>query len=252
VTDVRFLRRRTIFLYFNSTKLKEVLMAMRKILSVLVTACSMLFAWSPMSTYAASTTLQTANNSTGNQAYSGVGVRFDVNSAVSVTALGIFDSSQDGIAALPTDPLSAYLLTSTGGVVANITFDSLSQGTLEADYRFKPITPVTLLPGTYVLAGYGWNATDLEHNCNISGACDTFNDGGGLLTYLGSPFGGGSDPAGTLPTTECCGNLNFFSAANMQFTGVVGAVPEPETYALTLAGLGLLGFIGRRRKQKAA
>ena len=32
----------------------------------------------------------------------------------------------------------------------------------------------------------------------------------------------------------------------------VSAVPEPETYAMMLAGLGLLGFAARRRKQKAA
>lgn len=32
----------------------------------------------------------------------------------------------------------------------------------------------------------------------------------------------------------------------------VGAVPEPETYAMLLAGLGLLGFAARRRKLKAA
>jgi hypothetical protein len=31
----------------------------------------------------------------------------------------------------------------------------------------------------------------------------------------------------------------------------VAAVPEPETYAMMLAGLGLLGFVARRRKQKA-
>jgi hypothetical protein len=38
------------------------------------------------------------------------------------------------------------------------------------------------------------------------------------------------------------------------FTGffVTDAIPEPETYALLLAGLGLLGFVARRREQKEA
>ena len=32
----------------------------------------------------------------------------------------------------------------------------------------------------------------------------------------------------------------------------VGNIPEPETYAMLLAGLGVLGFAARRRKQRAA
>jgi hypothetical protein len=32
--------------------------------------------------------------------------------------------------------------------------------------------------------------------------------------------------------------------------GDVAAVPEPETYALMLAGLGLVGFMARRKKPK--
>jgi hypothetical protein len=32
----------------------------------------------------------------------------------------------------------------------------------------------------------------------------------------------------------------------------VGVVPEPETYAMLLAGLGVVGFVSRRRKQKIA
>lgn len=32
--------------------------------------------------------------------------------------------------------------------------------------------------------------------------------------------------------------------------GITSGIPEPETYAMLLAGLGLLGFVARRRKQK--
>ena len=35
-------------------------------------------------------------------------------------------------------------------------------------------------------------------------------------------------------------------------TAAIASIPEPEIYAVMLAGLGLLGFAARRRKQKAA
>jgi len=40
------------------------------------------------------------------------------------------------------------------------------------------------------------------------------------------------------------------SHASLYSGVVVPAIPEPETYALMLAGLGTLGFIARRRKQQ--
>jgi outer membrane lipase/esterase len=41
-------------------------------------------------------------------------------------------------------------------------------------------------------------------------------------------------------------------ASEMQRSAVVVAIPEPETYAMMLMGLGLLGFVARRRKQQTA
>ncbi|MRR51397.1 MAG: PEP-CTERM sorting domain-containing protein [Rhodocyclaceae bacterium] len=37
---------------------------------------------------------------------------------------------------------------------------------------------------------------------------------------------------------------------DINLVGNVAAVPEPETYALMLAGLGLMGFVARRRQQR--
>ena len=44
----------------------------------------------------------------------------------------------------------------------------------------------------------------------------------------------------------------FLGTATFNFDGVAAAVPEPESYAMLLVGLGLLGFAARRRKQPAA
>ncbi len=85
---------------------------------------------------------------------------------------------------------------------------------------------------------------------------------GSTITFNGNVHGGG-----TVTDTVTVGNTLSFSQFN--FTGfqnldsvtwtnnypftqldnvTVAAVPEPETYVMMLAGLGLMGFMVRRKK----
>lgn len=45
---------------------------------------------------------------------------------------------------------------------------------------------------------------------------------------------------------------DFYGFDYLKLSDVTAPIPEPETYAMLLAGLGILGFAGRRRKQKLA
>lgn len=189
--------------------------------------------------FAAPITLQTANNLNGNQAWSGVGVKFHVNAPITVSSLGIYDSGLDGIS--PGTVLSAYLFNGANAVVASENFAAGDSMSAVGAYLFKSMAPLVLGVGDYTLMGYGWNSSDLEHNCNMDASpCETFT-ASALVSYLISGWTpSGSDAPGTLPTSF--GATNFFSSANIQFEAVDGAVPEPGTLALfglAFAGLGL-------------
>jgi hypothetical protein len=76
--------------------------------------------------------------------------------------------------------------------------------------------------------------------------------GGGTLTQSGNSVTG-LEGNGLLQFTGTYTDISFTTPVSESFYGfTVGAmatvVPEPETYAMLLAGLGVMGFIARRRK----
>lgn len=74
---------------------------------------------------------------------------------------------------------------------------------------------------------------------------------GQTLTHSG-PYGAGTF-GNYAATTNALATGNYTLSLLMnEKTDVLRAIPEPETYAMLLAGLGLLGYMARRRKQEAA
>jgi hypothetical protein len=57
---------------------------------------------------------------------------------------------------------------------------------------------------------------------------------------------------GTFSSLSWTNTPEFFYAFTVGLNGPVAAIPEPETYAMLLAGLGLLGFAARRRHLRRA
>jgi hypothetical protein len=71
-------------------------------------------------------------------------------------------------------------------------------------------------------------------------------------TQDASGFGIGNAYLSTIPGQNWQLPFNGNGFLSLQYTAVTAAVPEPESYAMLLAGLGLMGTIARRRRNKQA
>lgn len=126
-----------------------------------------------------------------------------------------------------------------------------------------------------VQGGYGWRIPTLAELVNAPQAQD-FVFKGANVPYLGvDPVSGASNEYGDAGGDMACASPYFNNTySHCDFTnglnggdGIgwygtagapryaeslmvrgVSAVPEPETYAMLFAGLGVLGFVGKRRK----
>ena len=97
----------------------------------------------------------------------------------------------------------------------------------------------------------GWNTVSFYDGNTLLGAFDgnaILNPANGNQNYARyfNVFAGSGEVITNISFTA---NTNAFETDNHAF---ISAVPEPEIYAMLGAGLGLMGWVARRRRQQAA
>jgi Lamin Tail Domain/Bacterial Ig domain/CotH kinase protein len=179
-------------------------------------------------TYARATTIAyvVPAGTVGTQNFGGgLGHDFDVEKPVIVTKLGVFDSSGNGISTTLTVQLFARNNGGTpnipnddsgAGVLETLTFTPADPGVLVGASRFKNLTtPRTLAPGSYTIASYGANGTDLNGNTGTGNAKAWSTDGSGSITFVGASRYGGA--VGTWPIQPDGGPVDRYAAGTFEF-----------------------------------
>ncbi|MCH2510415.1 MAG: LamG domain-containing protein, partial [Dehalococcoidia bacterium] len=158
----------------------------------------------------------------GNQNYTGsLGMDFELSSNLTVTELGVFDSSSDGLALPITVELWERDADAGVEILATLDFDPDDEGVLEGGHRFKPLPqPINLPAGSYTIVAYGYGAG--EPNVNAGGnPAENYglstNDADGKISFVGGSRYGS---AGEWPGTNDGGPTQRYGAGAFKiFTG---------------------------------
>lgn len=144
--------------------------------------------------------------------------------------------------------------------------DSLVIGAF-SDWRLPTSKPTN---GSVVCQAYGCTSSEMGHlyYTELQNTANHFTNRGDFQNLLAGPYWSSTDRpvgAGSSPQTWVFGMRDGFQWAttygyrNVYAMAVrngdvlaVTSVPEPESYALLLAGLGVVSGMARRRKQKNA
>ncbi len=179
----------------------------------------------------------------GNQAWGGtLGLDFDVNTTVHVIGLGSFDAGRDGI----TNDIFVGIFSYSTGLLIAPAINLNGTANTGGAYDTVAIAPITLAPGHYQLASWGYNlGADTNYNNAGPGGPVTFNGLSGALTGIGTHYSN-FDAPGVFATNQDYGITRYGAGT------LIGYVPEPAMWSLMVGGFGLIGAAMRRRNALTA
>lgn len=121
---------------------------------------------------------------------------------------------------------------------------------LDSGQNFTSVILPSIGDGQFSL--YQWNGTDWVFDSTVNAGVEHVFDGPGVDRFriVGIETSAGLDPQSptAFVTGLTFGGTGDASMRMVPLTQEVGVIPEPQTYAMLLAGLGLVGFIVRSRK----
>jgi hypothetical protein len=154
-----------------------------------------------------------------------------------------------------------------GGVVTGSSSGNWASPPGDTSSYFS-VGPSTATPGVVTLAGlssyfgyYGGSPDSYNHVDFFNGDVNVGSFDGVTLASIASVAANGDQTVGSYWNFAAASSSDYFNkvvftsgenAFETDNHAVLAAVPEPETYALMLAGLGLIGFASRRRKNNQA
>ena len=158
---------------------------------------------------------------------------FRVNSAVTLTHLGAYDSAGDGFENFK----KVGIFPRAGGApLAALAFTQGESYPLSNGYRFRRLPePLHLAPGDYAIVTFGFFGSDryIEANKGSVGArVGSLNDGGGTLTFLTNAYYTAAG-ATTFPTTALAPQTDYAASAG-SFRFATGSSVKSVTGAVTL------------------
>lgn len=179
----------------------------------------------------------TTGDSLGNPSFT-LGWTFTVNQSITVTSLGIFDSSQDGLV----DSYETGIFDNGGNLLVSATVAAGTVDPLTNQFRYAAVAPTVLGPGTYTIGAVYNSGNDPLIFPGVAVNFATAPE----ITFVQSGYNPGN--VLTSPTSSVGTDPAYFGT-NFQFTAA--AVPEPAT--MTIWGLGAVGlaFAAYRRRKLA-